>query len=239
MKRVRSVGLLRLLAATAVLVLASSVAVAFAANLSGDGTIVGTTGNDNIKAGDAQDTIWGLGGSDNITAGTGQDVVDAGGKCQAGVKSGVYPNGLPSSSYCQHGPGGTCGTDNIKASSGQDVVWGNCGPNNITLGGGQDTVYGYGGPNVIKVGNGQDTIYLYDTAGASSVNTGTGQDIVYAQNGVVDTINCGSTATTVYADRNDKTSNCTVKYTKPSRDVAKRASKRRSGRARKATSHAS
>jgi Ca2+-binding RTX toxin-like protein len=224
-------------------------AVALAANLSGDGTIVGTNGNDNINAGNGNDTIWGLGGSDSINAGNGSDVIDGGGSCPPGVTSGVYPSGLPGGAYCEHGPVKPCGSDNINAGNGNDTIWGNCGVNNINVGSGTDTVYAYGGPNSINVGNGSDTVYLYDTSGASALSTGSGKDVVYAQNGVVDTINCGSKNTTVYADKNDKTSNCTVLYTSPSRDLKKKQAshkqrrdkrigkKKRSSRTHRRSSH--
>jgi Ca2+-binding RTX toxin-like protein len=209
--RLRSFGALLALA----LVLVLGVGTAFAANLSGDGTFVGTSGNDNINAANGNDTIYGLGGSDSINAGTGNDLIDAGGSCPAGVAKGTrYPNGLPNGQYCEDGPVTPCGSDSINAGSGSDVIWGNCGTNAISVGSGKDTVYGYG-KGTINVGNGNDTIYAYDTAGAYSIRTGTGTDTVFAQNKVVDTINCGSTHTTVYADKNDKTSGCTVKTTAP------------------------
>ena len=43
-------------------------ATALAANVQGDGTLVGSTGNDNINAGNGNDQIWGLGGMDSINA---------------------------------------------------------------------------------------------------------------------------------------------------------------------------
>ena len=225
----------------AVAVLAATATAALAANISGDGTLVGTTGNDNITAGNGNDTVWGLGGSDNIKAGHGNDVIDGGGACPAGLKSGDYPNGLPSTSYCQHGPHGTCGADNISiaAGSGNDTVWGNCGPNNISIGAGQgnDTVYGYGGPNNITVGSGDDTIYLYDTSGASNLTTGVGEKnggggTIYAQSGQADQITCdGKNSYVVYASHKDTVKGCqTVKFTSPARDARNRASTKRTGK---------
>jgi Ca2+-binding RTX toxin-like protein len=198
--------------------------VALAANVSGDGTLVGTTGNDTIAAANGNDTIWGLGGSDTITAGFGNDVIDAGGSCPAGLASGDYPNGLPTGDYCQHGPQPPCGTETISIdgggqTGGNDVIDTNCGANTVSVskGQGNDTVNAYGGPNNISLSNGNDTVFLFDTGtGGSSVTTGTGNDVVYAQNGVVDTITCGSKATVVFADRTDNVgSKCTVKFTPP------------------------
>lgn len=209
------------------LVLALSATAAVAANLNGgnaDNTIIGTTGNDNITDGNGNDSIWGLGGSDSIHVGYGNDTIDAGGSCPSGSQ-GTISSGK-GGSYCQHGPHGTCGPDNISiaAGSGNDVVYFNCGQNSLSQGKGQGntTLYAYGGANTVNLSNGDDKIYAgkgYETAG-SNFATGSGNDVIYAQNGFVDTINCGSRATVVYADRNDKTSGCTVKYTSPAHDVA-------------------
>jgi hypothetical protein len=199
---------------------------AFAANLSAGNsnvTIFGTTGNDNISAGNGDDHVWGFGGSDSINIGYGNDVIDAGGSgtlCPMPSKGQIVNVSPPNyqDNYCQHGPRPTCGSDNINAGAGNDVVYGNCGQNSINVGKGNNFIYGYGGPNTINVGNGNNTIYLYDTNGAgkgSNVSVGNGNNVVYAQNGVLDTINCGSKNTIVYADKTDRTSNCTVTLTPP------------------------
>jgi hypothetical protein len=91
--------------------------VALAPNVQGDGTLVGSTGSDNINAGNGNDTIWGLGGQDSINAGNGNDVIDANGKCPHGIAPGDCPNGLPAGQYCEHGliPGNY--HDNINAAT--------------------------------------------------------------------------------------------------------------------------
>ena len=220
----------------AVLILGVTAATALAANVTGDGTLVGSTGPDNITAGNQMDIVWGLGTpngtADNISAGNGKDEIDGGGHC-TGVAPGDYPRGLPGSGSCEHGPTPpNCGTENITAGSAMDTVWGNCGPNNITLGSGSDTVYLYGGPNTVTVGNGPDTIDAsHETTGPNTITTGSASDVVYAQNGVVDIINCGSSKTTVYADKIDQPSKkCTVRYTSPARDRTARRTTARSSR---------
>jgi len=212
------------LLALALTVLLVAAATALAANLQGDGTLVGTTGNDNINAGNGNDTIWGLGGQDSINAGNGNDTIDGNGKCPPGVKSGVYPHGLPSTQYCEHGviPGNN--GDNINAGNGNDTIYGGGGHNSINVGSGNDTIYGGPLGDAINVGGrntGTDNIYL-GAGGGNSVNTGSGTTIVFAQNGHVDTIACHGT-TTVYADHVDHTTNCThVIFTSPSADHVKK-----------------
>jgi Ca2+-binding RTX toxin-like protein len=212
------------LLALALTVLLVAATTAFAANIQGDGTLVGTTGNDNINAGNGNDTIWGLGGQDSINAGNGNDVIDGNGKCPPGVKSGDYPNGLPSTQYCEHGviPGNN--GDNINAGNGNDTIYGGGGHNSINAGSGNDTIYGGPLGDAINVGGrntGTDLIYL-GAGGGNSVNTGSGTTTVFAQNGHVDTIACHGN-TTVYADHQDHTSGCThVIFTSPSADHAKK-----------------
>jgi Ca2+-binding RTX toxin-like protein len=192
---------------------------ALAANVTGNGTLVGTTGSDNLAAGNGNDTIWGLGGADNISAGNGNDVIDANGKCPPGVKSGDYPNGLPSTQYCEHGqvPGSS---DNIAAGNGNDTVYGGGGTNNISVGNGDNTIYGGPIGDTIHAGSGKgqgnDIIHLdQNTTGTQIQYTGStvyvaqGDDLVYAQNGTPDTIVCPSgNQTTVYADKVDSTKGC-------------------------------
>ena len=226
----------------AVLILGVTAASALAANVSGDGTLVGSTGPDNITAGNQKDIVWGLGTpngtTDNISAGNAMDTIDGGGHC-TGVAPGDYRNGLPGSGSCEDGPTPpNCGTENISAGSGSDTVFGNCGPNNIALGSGKDAVYLYGGPNTVTVGNGPDTIDAsHETTGPNTITTGSASDVVYAQNGVVDIINCGSSSTIVYADKIDKPSKkCTVRYTSAAKDRTVRRTTAHQ-RLRKATTH--
>jgi Ca2+-binding RTX toxin-like protein len=247
--------------ALTMLVLALTAATAWALNLHGDGTIVGTKGNDNIAAGNGNDTIWGLGGVDNISAGSGNDMIDANGMCPPGVTAGVYPNGLPAGEYCSHGlvPGSS---DDIAAGGGNDTVYGGGGPNDIALGGGDDTIFGGTGPDLISVGGGDGTIHgssVGDTISAgvgtqaddtivlgsgpsyrgSTVATGSGNDVIFAQNGVKDTISCQrGNGTTVFADRTDSVKGCAhVKFTAPTGDWRKATKARKASKTRRANHH--
>jgi hypothetical protein len=181
------------------LLLVVGVSAAFAANLSGDGVLVGTSGNDNLTALNASgDMIWGLGGNDTLNAGNGNnDVVDGGGSCPPGLKSGVYPQ-LPAGEYCEHGPVAPCGVDNMSIGAGSnDVIYGNCGQNSIAGNGGSYTVYGYGtNDNISLSGSGNDVVYVY---APGNINVGSGTNVVYDNYGASPNINCGSSKTMVYA----------------------------------------
>ena len=200
----------------AMVILAGGAATAFAATVSGDGTLIGTTGNDTITAGNGNDTVFGLGGSDTITAGNGNDVIDANGHCLAGVTAGDYPNGLPNGEYCEHGQIPSNNADLITAGKGNDTIYAGGGPNAIDAGCGNDTIDGGPVADAIVAGTSKgcqadDQIYLglgpsYD---GSAVATGAGDDVIHAQNGVTDYISCGKgNGTTVYADKSDVVKGC-------------------------------
>jgi hypothetical protein len=196
---VRTAGLAALCCSVAAL-LAS---IAFADTITGDGTLIGTSGNDTLIAGNMNDTLYGLGGNDTLIAGNGNDKLDVDGNCQAGVKSGDYPNGLPGSEYCQDGQGQNDGPQSIQAGNGTDTAFGGSGYNTIQLGSGNDTVYGGPAGNTIQVGAGNDLIEA--GSGGDVIQIGAGTSTVNAHNGVADTIQCvtGKNGTTVYADHSD------------------------------------
>jgi len=202
---------------------------AYAAKVTGDGTLVGTTGSDTLSAGNGNDTIWGLGGLDLITAGNGNDVIDGNGMCPAGLQSGDYPNGLPSADYCTHGQiPGSGNSDAITAGNGNDTIFGGGGFNLITVGGGTDTIFGGPLSDVILAGNGGDTIHLGSGSKytGSVVAVGSGSGTIFAQNGVKDFISCaGKNNYTVFADKGvDSVSGCKTVIFTPAPSAAARTS---------------
>jgi len=199
------IALRRKTLALSVVILAVAAPVAYAITLTGDGTLVGTTGSDTIAAGNGNDTVWGLGGQDTISAGNGRDVIEGNGSCPKGVQPGDYPNGLPVGQYCEHGviPGKGNG-DTISAGNGSDVVYGGGGHNTIAVGNGNDTIYGGPLGDTIAAGSGKDTISLGTASGygGSTVHVSSGSGVIDAQNGVKDTIVCAAgNHYTVYADK--------------------------------------
>ena len=225
---------------------------ALAAVLSGDGTLIGTDQPDQITAGQENDMVYGLKGSDTIRAGNGNDLIDGDGGCPPGSQDTVS-SGSNGSNYCSDGHGNDQGQeggasgqgDNISAGNGNDRVYGGGGHNTISVGTGDDTIYG--GPLGDKItagrpgSDGNDKVYLdYQNRGnvdgtytGSTVTVALGDDVVYAQNRVKDTINCPrGNQTTVYADSMDYTKGChRVVYTSPARDrLARRTALRRTHR---------
>ena len=198
----------------ATMIVAVAAATAIAASFNGDGTIIGTSGNDSITAGNGNDTVYGLAGSDSISAGNGNDVIDGDGKCDPGVSSGVYPSGLHQSGGCEHGQvDGPGQTDTISAGNGSDTVFGGGGNDTISVGSGTDTIYGSNtGNTTISTGSrGSATVWL----GTGTNNVAIGKSpisaVIHAYiygDTSTDTINCNGGNSTAYVNTQDKTSNC-------------------------------
>jgi Ca2+-binding RTX toxin-like protein len=184
--------------ALAAVVFAVGASPALAVTLNGDGTLVGTSGNDSLTAGNGDDIVWGLGGNDTINAGNGNDMIDAGGHCPADVQGQDFPNGIPGSNQCEHGDQGEQGNTTINAGNGNDTIFGGPSGDKINVGNGTSTItLGPGGHNTVNVG----LINGMPAAGASGT--------VNAQNGQPDTINCfGKNTVTVNADQYDTVNRC-------------------------------
>jgi hypothetical protein len=234
--RLRLTGLGKRALALAAAIVLLGAAAALAATFSGDGTIVGTSGNDKLTAFNANnDMVFGLAGSDQIQAGNGNyDSVDGDGSCP-GVKPGVYPTGLPSTLACVHVQlpfdGGTANDpngDSISVGNGHnDTAYAGGGLNAISVGTGDDDTI-YGGPiddaiNAGYGGAGNDQVYLYRGSspyyGGSAVATGTGSTVVHSQNvnGVPNAIYCPpGNSVTVWANASDAvSSNCAHAFRSP------------------------
>jgi Ca2+-binding RTX toxin-like protein len=215
MRRVRKVGLIKLLGLAGVIVLVAAVGVAVAATINGDGTMVGTNGNDTFNLGNGNDSAFGLLGADTINGGNGNDNLDGDGTCMQGNQNGQY---------CQDGPQSGDQGDIINSGNGNDTIWGGGGHN--TLNGGTGTDIFHGGPigdTINTKPKSTDTIYLGAGGGnIVNINGGVLSAVVYANNGQPDTVNCfGSKTTTVYADHSDTLNNCNPKKVfYPARDAA-------------------
>lgn len=119
------------------------------------------------------DTIVGTDGRDIISASNGKDTV--------------------------HGRGGD---DHVNGGQGNDVLMGDAGAtaqyldgNDYIYGGDEnDRLYGYGGSDYLSGSYDDDTIDAQEWStqkGTDTVKGGTGGDVIYANDGVVDNIDCG------------------------------------------------
>lgn len=173
----------------------------------GDDTIVGTTDfNDNIIAGDGNDTVTvGIGatfvdggdGHDTITADDGDDTIEGGDghdliTAGAGNDSVLAGDGHDTVS-------GEDGDDTIEAGDGDDLINGNAGLDVINGGFGNDmlmgdadddTVFGGAGEDIIGGGDGNDSLVgnsqndtISGEAGDDSISAGSGDDVVTGGDG--------------------------------------------------------
>ena len=168
-----------LIALTAAALVAAS-GVALALNRVDCGTnnpCYGTNGDDKVVATSDPQTIKALAGNDEVWAYPGNDV--------------VY---------------GDKGDDYVDGSSGNDIIYGGPGNDNRINSENPDRTGLIGGPNSDEVygGGGNDIIdlRLFDSAGSTDYGYGgRGRDVIVANDGNVDHINCGRSSDIVYYDQ--------------------------------------
>jgi Ca2+-binding RTX toxin-like protein len=145
----------------------------------------GTAQGDTITGNPYSDVINARGGDDTINALGGFDFVDA----QAGgdtVNGGDDP-------------------DTIHGNSGEDTLNGDAANDTLFGDGRHDTLSGQGGVNEYFGGSGPDVINANATAGAGGNDEershgGPGNDEIFAIDGLVDLIDCGSGRDTIHID---------------------------------------
>ncbi|MCO5106476.1 MAG: VCBS domain-containing protein [Burkholderiaceae bacterium] len=118
--------------------------------LSGNDTITGTNGNNNLNGGSGNDTLSGLAGNDKLTGGSGNDVLDGG-----------------------------AGNDKLDGGSGNDTLLGGAGKDDLNGGSGNDILDGGSGSDKVDGGSGNDTLIyrLAENTGAKdSYDGGSGID---------------------------------------------------------------
>ena len=133
------------------------------------------------------------------------------------IESGVPHSGKATTLVGDNGPNDFLllfTNGNVKGQGGADDIEGSDYPDWLDGGSGPDHLYGGFGDDVITGGPGRDTI-LGDRDPACEVGPifgsctiGTGNDTIYARDGVADSIDCGPGADVAYVDRADTTRRC-------------------------------
>ena len=111
----------------------------------GNDTITGGSANQTINGGNGNDTIYGGGGNDNINGGNDNDI--------------LYGQG---------------GTDTVDGNNGLDALYGGSGNDTLTGGNDADTLYGGSGADTINGSGGNDLIF--GGYGADTLTGGGGAD---------------------------------------------------------------
>lgn len=160
-------------------------------------TIVGTSGDDVIYAGNGADVVVGLGGNDIIYGGNGNDVIcgGSGDDTLEGGNGNDTINGHFGNDTLNGGNGhdtltGNDGNDILSDTNGDDVMSGGLGDDTLDGGNGHDTLYGDDGHDILYGQNGNDGLYggndndtLIGHNGSDTLTGGTGSDSFSGGNG--------------------------------------------------------
>jgi len=173
-------------------------------------TQLGTPGPDVQNGTDGDDDQRGGAGNDIQNGGRGNDT-------QHGGRGNDTQNGGPGNDTQIGGPGndlqnGDAGHDVQRGDSGNDVQNGGAGNDRLAGGTGNDTENGGDGSDVSVPGPGLDIVNGDGTnaitARSRASRARPGDDVIYAQDGEPDRINCGGGHDTVYADKVDRLVHC-------------------------------
>jgi hypothetical protein len=155
-----------------------------------------TDGNDRLLGGDGNDKLYGAGGKDALFGQAGADQL-FGGRENDSLDGGSGRDRLD----------GGDGNDKLTGGNDNDKLAGAAGNDRLTGGSGNDTLSGGTGKDTLDGGSGNDRL-----TGGSLVNRykgGSGNDVVNARNGRVETIDCGSgSKDSATVDRRDKVRGC-------------------------------
>lgn len=142
---------------------------------SGDDNIKGTDAANFLSGNDGNDTIWAYGGNDTVSGGNGSDVL-RGGNDNDSVTGGNQNDTVQ----------GDNGNDTVRGQNHNDKVYGGNGNDSVYGGEGNDTVDGGANTDRLFGENGNDksyggsgTDYLIDNAGADYHEGGSGTDYFF------------------------------------------------------------
>ncbi|OWJ66260.1 calcium-binding protein [Inquilinus limosus] len=155
---------------------------------SGNDTVAGAAGNDQLFGYAGNDTLAGAAGTDQLDGGAGNDVLRGGAGADhldggAGVDLASYYTssvGVSVDLATGQGAGGEAqgdtltGIENLSGSQGNDTLAGNAGANSLSGNGGNDVLRGGAGADRLDGGAGTDTASYYIGAAGVTVNLATG-----------------------------------------------------------------
>lgn len=151
----------------------------------GDDTVIGGNGRDNLGGEDGNDLLIGGNNDDSLFGGTGADEL-------------VGANGDDS---CVGGSGndvifGNRGNDTLLGNDGNDTLRGDVGTDVLSGNSGADKLYGEAGDDTLDGGGGRDA--LFGGVGNDSIFGGNGDDLIKGDDGD-DTLRGGRDADTIYS----------------------------------------
>ncbi len=162
----------------------------------GNDTVTGLNGNDDLEGGSGNDTLSGGGGDDNVNGGLDTDIIGGG----SGVDTVSYADRIDRvvvrldgrAGDGQAGENDLIRRDVENAIGGRfnDLLVGSSGPNELSGLGGNDVISGLGGGDYLDGGRGNDR--LTGGRGNDSVTGGSGTDQFFVRDRLSDDVFCGA-----------------------------------------------
>lgn len=167
----------------------------------------GTSGADNISGDRFNNQIWAGDGNDTVNGGGGQDMI-GGGAGNDRILTGAADDVAFGGGGDDRIFGGS-GNDELYGGAGSDELRGESGDDTLYGGAGNDTLYGATGRDVIYGGDGEDVVFAHEDndtvhggAGDDTLNGGEGRDFLTGGAGN-DAIFGGGQADVIYGDEGD------------------------------------
>ena len=165
------------------------------------------SGTDSLDGGDGDDYLEGGGKIDDLIGGDGDDTLLGDGR------DGTCPAGVTSVNYCSLSPTTSPGSDTITGGAGNDTINGGNGANNMAGNSGADFITGGTGNDHITGDSGNDADRRrrgqrpdLRRQRQRRRHAGPGNDVVYTEDGQVDTVICGLGTDRAIADPEDNVS---------------------------------
>ncbi len=138
----------------------------YIAGRSGDDTLFGYGGTDNLYGGDGNDSIRGIGGDDTLEGAAGDDSIDAGDGADSAFGGGAEDTVI-----------GASGDDSLYGGGGGDTIFGGDGKDRVDGDGGKDSLFGSSGSDFLLGDDGNDD--LFGGSGSDYAAGGDGNDTAY------------------------------------------------------------
>ena len=105
------------------------------------------------------------------------------------------------------------GNDRMYGLGGDDIMFGDAGKDRVDGGAGEDFVFGYSGRDTLVGGSGNDQLDAVEcettqncSPGPDTISAGDGHDVILAENGKIDRIECGAGDDIALVDSTDRVS---------------------------------
>jgi Ca2+-binding RTX toxin-like protein len=186
----------------------------------GDDTLNGLSGADTLLGGEGADRLISVAANEVVDGGPGDDTIDTVATNAAGAD---IAGGDDVDTLVTDASGARTGAEDISLDDvANDTVFAGSGLNvradveNVTTSSGDDRLIGSAAANRLDAGNGADSIV--GGGGPDTLLGGAGDDTIDAQDGIVDTVDCGAGDDRAQVDATDVVNGCEVAFEDADRD---------------------